>query len=263
MIYSLDIETTCGDPAIARVVEYALVSHTEFVTGRCNPGVPIQPEATAIHRITDETVAHCPPFAPAARRISHLLSQDGAVLVGHSPYLLDLPVLAREFEIAEVDFDWQRLAVIDTAGLEAVAVSRKLADVYQRMFLKPLDEAHGATSDAMACLEVFEEMRHRHAIFRGKTEAELALLSNNGKRIADPFGKLCYDEQNRLCYNFGQRTRGVPVLDDTGFAFWVLDKDFPACVKSLIREELDREARELLAASENQSAHDRATGIPF
>lgn len=238
MIYAFDIETTCGDAQAARIVEYALIGDSLNIQGRCNPGIPITPEATGIHGITDADVADCLPFGPAARQIAFVLSDVGSILIGHSPYVLDIPVLAREFEIAGVEFDWSKLTVIDTQGLEAVAVPRKLSAIYQRMFLKPLEGSHGASSDAQACLDIFVEMRHRYPDFRGKTEAELALLSTHGKRVADPFGKLAYDDKNRLCFNFGQKTRGVPVLEDIGFAEWVLKKEFPEAVKQLIRTEI-------------------------
>lgn len=59
----LDVETTGLDPLVDRVVEVALIildgvgSVIEEVDWLVNPGRPIPPEATAIHKITDEDVA--------------------------------------------------------------------------------------------------------------------------------------------------------------------------------------------------------------
>ena len=49
-------------------------------TRRVNPGVPIPPEATAIHGITDDDVADCPTFRAIAPSLVRFL--DGCDLAG-------------------------------------------------------------------------------------------------------------------------------------------------------------------------------------
>ena len=47
------------------------------------PGVPMSPEVTAIHGLTDADVAHAPVFAAQAEQILAQLSD--AVLLAHQP----------------------------------------------------------------------------------------------------------------------------------------------------------------------------------
>jgi DNA polymerase-3 subunit epsilon len=58
----LDIETTGLNPEVDRIVEIAMIrlvpgKEAEHWCVRCNPGVPISPEATAVHGIKDEDVS--------------------------------------------------------------------------------------------------------------------------------------------------------------------------------------------------------------
>lgn len=63
-----DTETTGVNIAKDRIVELCarkvyLDRSQEKYLQRFNPGIPIPPEATAIHGITDEMVAHEPQFS--------------------------------------------------------------------------------------------------------------------------------------------------------------------------------------------------------
>ena len=68
----LDVETTGLDPAVHRIVEIATVDvvvreNGEVARGErwsslVNPGVPIPPEASAVHHIVDGMVADAPPI---------------------------------------------------------------------------------------------------------------------------------------------------------------------------------------------------------
>ena len=69
MIYVLDVETTGLDPQVDRIVELAIASvdpTTSAVApvyeGFVNPGIPIPPEASAVHHITNGMVKDCPMF---------------------------------------------------------------------------------------------------------------------------------------------------------------------------------------------------------
>ena len=70
-IHVIDVETTGLDPAVDRIVEVAAVTvalrprpHVEALAldTLVDPGVPIGPEARAVHHIGDEMVAGAPRF---------------------------------------------------------------------------------------------------------------------------------------------------------------------------------------------------------
>ncbi len=68
----IDLETTGIDPKVDRIIEISVLKLTpdggaDHRTRRVNPGVPIPPEASAIHGITDDDVAEMPSFRGSPR----------------------------------------------------------------------------------------------------------------------------------------------------------------------------------------------------
>ncbi len=63
----IDLETTGTDPRNARIVEICILTFLpdgrmqRFIT-RVHPGIPIPPEATAVHGITNQDVKGKPRF---------------------------------------------------------------------------------------------------------------------------------------------------------------------------------------------------------
>src|SRR3954453_6268942 len=95
----LDLETTGVDPKTDRIVEVSVLKLVpggghDHRTRRVNPGVPIPPEATAVHGITDDDVADCPAFRAIAPGLARFL--DGCDLCGFNILKYDLRMLAGE-----------------------------------------------------------------------------------------------------------------------------------------------------------------------
>ena len=65
--------------------------------------MPIYPQSTAIHGITDEDVKDCPTFKQVAKSLADQL--EGCDLAGFNSSRFDVPMLAEEFLRAGVDFD--------------------------------------------------------------------------------------------------------------------------------------------------------------
>lgn len=86
----------------------------ELLDTYVNPGRPIPPASTKIHRVTDADVAHAPDIATAGRRFHHFARE--AVLVAHNaPF--DIGLL-RRFQ-TDMGVDWNH-PVLDTVLLSAV-----------------------------------------------------------------------------------------------------------------------------------------------
>lgn len=238
-----DLEATGPSPDTDRITQVAVRREGDTSAdwheweALVNPGQPIPPAVAELTGITDERVATCQPFAAVAQELADLLA--GQTLVGFNCLRFDVPLLAAEFDRAGVAFDWGAVTVLDLFVLDGVANPRTLSAVYARLFRKPLDGAHGAMADAVATRDVFREIVHRYPALRGKTAEELALLSNHGRRRADPAGKLGYDDAGRLVYAFGAH-RGKPVAEEPGYARWMLSKDFPPATCHLLAKELAR-----------------------
>ena len=104
----IDLETTGIDIVHDRVVEIAVLKilpdgSENMRVRRVNPGMPIPPEATAIHGITDEDVRNEPTFKEIARSLANHL--EGCDFAGFNSNKFDLPLLAEEFLRAGVDID--------------------------------------------------------------------------------------------------------------------------------------------------------------
>ncbi|MGD2124271.1 MAG: 3'-5' exonuclease, partial [Gemmatimonadota bacterium] len=112
----LDLETTGLSTVSDRIVELAIIRVSpqgdvlERVR-RFNPGIPISPEATAVHGITDEEVADEPPFPARAKALAELL--EPCDMAGFNIRRFDLPMLLAEFKRAGVSFSVQGRRLLD------------------------------------------------------------------------------------------------------------------------------------------------------
>jgi exodeoxyribonuclease X len=83
----LDTETTGIDPATCAVVEVAIVSPEGMALyrSRVNPGVPIPPEASAVHHITDAHVADAPRLSEIAETVKSIVG-SGLIVAHNAPF---------------------------------------------------------------------------------------------------------------------------------------------------------------------------------
>ncbi|MGA5820906.1 exonuclease domain-containing protein [Kitasatospora sp. NPDC094028] len=102
---ALDFEASDKDPHTARIVSCALIHlgggmPTERRTWLINPGVPQEPEAIAVHGLTDEYLAAAgQPAGPAIAEIAKAVTEAvgvGIPLVGHNIGSYDLNLLNHE-----------------------------------------------------------------------------------------------------------------------------------------------------------------------
>ncbi len=110
----IDVETTGLSPRSARVCEVAAINfrgaeRVGTLAELVNPGLPIPPEVSRIHGITDSMVKDSPSFGGVAPRLLAML--ESSVLVAHNAEF-DLKFLHAEFE--RVGLKFPRLHTIDT-----------------------------------------------------------------------------------------------------------------------------------------------------
>lgn len=155
-----DSETTGLDPDRDKVVQLGAV---RVVNGRIvpaevfdtlvNPGMPIPPGSTKVHRVTDAMVADAPPFATVCTAF-HGFAR-GAVIVAHNaPF--DMAFLHRERASSGASFDHP---VLDTVHLSAVVFGgsedHTLDALCKRLDIDiPADQRHTAMGDAVATAAV-------------------------------------------------------------------------------------------------------------
>jgi DNA polymerase-3 subunit epsilon len=115
-IVFFDLETTGTNIMSDRIVEISIVKlmpngEENVKTRRINPGMPIPPEATAIHHITNEDVANEPTFDRIAKSLAEYF--EGCDIAGFNSNRFDIPLLDQEFQRAGVDFDLTKPRFID------------------------------------------------------------------------------------------------------------------------------------------------------
>lgn len=161
----LDLETTGLDTRRDRIVELAVLrlspsGDVEERVRRFNPGIPIPPEATAVHGIADADVAQDPPFAARARSLADLL--EPCDLAGFNIRRFDLPMLLEEFQRSGVDFPMEGRRTVDVQAIYHALEPRDLSAAARYYLGREHEDAHSALGDIRTTLEVLGAQLHRY-----------------------------------------------------------------------------------------------------
>lgn len=160
-----DLETTGLSLVSDRIIEMALIRVTprgdvlERVR-RFNPGIPIPPEATAVHGITDDDVRDEAPFSRRARALADLL--DDTDLAGFNIRRFDLPMLLAEFRRSGVTFDLRGRRLIDMQAIFHREERRDLSAAARFYLGREHPEAHSALGDIRTSAAVLSAQLERY-----------------------------------------------------------------------------------------------------
>ena len=235
-----DLETTGIDIAKDRIVEISMVkvmpNGEEIVkTRRINPGMPIPPESTAIHGITDEDVKDCPKFKEIAKSLAAQI--EGCDLAGFNSNRFDIPMLAEEFLRAGVDVDLNRRKFIDVQTIFHKMEQRNLTAAYKFYCNKDLSNAHSAEADTMATYEVLKAQLDRYPELENDVNflSKYSSFTNN----VDFAGRMVYNEKGQEVINFGKykgRVVEEVLKSDPSYYAWIMNGDFPLNTKKMLTE---------------------------
>ena len=235
-----DLETTGIDIAKDRIVEISMVkvmpNGEEIVkTRRINPGMPIPPESTAIHGITDEDVKDCPKFKEIAKSLAAQI--EGCDLAGFNSNRFDIPMLAEEFLRAGVDVDLNRRKFIDVQTIFHKMEQRNLMAAYKYYCNKDLANAHSAEADTMATYEVLKAQLDRYPELENDVNflSKYSSFTNN----VDFAGRMVYNEKGQEVFNFGKykgRLVEEVLKSDPSYYAWIMNGDFPLNTKKMLTE---------------------------
>lgn len=178
----VDLETTGGSPADCAITEIGAVKVRagevlgEFQT-LVNPGQPIPPFVAVLTGITDATVATAPRIGAVLP--GFLEFARGAVLVAHNaPF--DVGFLRAA--AAELDLEWPRFDVLDTARLARRTLTRDEApncklSTLARLFRATTEPNHRALDDARATVDVLHGLFERLGCYGVTTWDDVATFS--------------------------------------------------------------------------------------
>nr|WP_321244330.1 3'-5' exonuclease [uncultured Psychroserpens sp.] len=233
-----DLETTGINITNDRIVEISILKvypdgKEETYTKRVNPTIPIPPEVTLVHGISDDDIADAPTFKDISKEVYQIVKDCD--LGGFNSNRFDIPVLAEEMLRADIDFDMKNTQSIDVQTIFHKMEQRTLSAAYKFYCDKNLDNAHSAEADTLATYEVLKSQLDRYDDLENDSKF-LAEFSSR-KKFADMAGFIIYNKEGVECFSFGKHKGKLvtEVLDkEPGYFGWLLNADFPLYTKKVL-----------------------------
>ena len=233
-----DLETTGIDVAKDRIVEIAVVKiypngNKESKTWLVNPTIPIPPQTTAIHGISDEKVANEPTFKELASHVFNMIKDSD--LAGFNSDRFDIPLLAEEMLRAGVDFDMKNSVSVDVQTIFHKKEERTLSAAFKFYCGETLENAHSANADTEATYEILKAQLDRYP----DLENDIKILSEftTRKKSVDFAGFIAMNKEGKEIFAFGKH-KGVLVDDvlenEPGYFNWLQNADFPLYTKKVL-----------------------------
>lgn len=230
-----DLETTGLDITNDRIVEIALLKinpdqSEETLHTLVNPEIPIPPQSTAIHGISDEDVASAPTFYNVAKRVAAFI--ENCDLGGYNCNRFDVPMLAEEFHRVGVPIDLISRDVVDVQVIYHKREPRTLEAAHKYYTGHGFDGAHSADADTRATytvlkgqLQMYEDLPRDVSSLHSYTR-----ISNS----VDLANRMVYNEDNQEVFNFGKykgRLVEEVLRESPGYFEWMMNSDFPRDTK--------------------------------
>lgn len=258
-----DLETTGLQIGSAYIVEISLVKvnvdgSVEEKTHRIRPAryvnrdgvevaetLPIPPETTAVHHITDTDVADKPTFRELAPEILAFIGD--ADIAGYNSNKFDVPLLVEEFLRNGINFDLANRYMVDVQNIFHKMEQRTLKAAYKFYCGKDLENAHSANADTMATYEIFLAQIERYKDVeytdeKGKVSKpivnDIPALSefSRSRQWADLEGRIGIKNGVEV-FNFGKH-KDKPVKEvfavEPSYYSWMMNGDFSLSTKKVI-----------------------------
>jgi DNA polymerase-3 subunit epsilon len=242
----LDLETTGKRVQIDRIVEISTLKllpdgTNQIKTRRLNPGIPIPPEATEVHGITDADVANETSFRQIARGLAAYL--EGCDLCGYNIWSFDVKVLLAEFKRAEVPFSTEGRHIVDPCRIFFRREPRDLTGALRFYCGMGHEGAHKAEADVLAALLVLDGQAERYHDLPRTIPGLHASMEYPD--MVDPDGKFVRREDGAIVFAFGKKHPGERLDEvartDPDYLGWILKDDFSDEVKLVVRQALERQ----------------------
>ncbi len=233
-----DLETTGIDVAKDRIVEISIFKvypngNKESKTWLVNPTIPIPPQSTAVHGISDEKVANEPTFKELAAQVHNMIKDSD--LAGYNSDRFDIPLLAEELLRAEVDFDMKNRVSVDVQTIFHKKEERTLSAALKFYCGTSLENAHSAEADTMATYEILKAQLDRYE----DLDNDMKWLSDftTRKKSVDFAGFIALNNEGKEIFTFG-KNKGQLVEDvlekEPGYYGWIQGADFPLYTKKVL-----------------------------
>jgi len=246
-----DLETTGTNVGVDRIVEICIIKlnpdgKEQVLIQRINPGIPIPPESTLVHGISNDDVAGEPTFPLVAGKLAIFL--NNCDLAGYNCNKFDIPLLVEEFLRADIPFDLKGRRFVDVQNIFHKMEPRTLKAAYKFYCRKDLINAHSAEADARATLEILQAQLECYSDTEYTSPEGLSYkpIVNDVKalhdfsfqtRNADLAGHIIFNAKDREVFNFG-KYKGKTVEEvfniEPSYYDWMMKADFPLYTKKII-----------------------------
>lgn len=247
-----DLETTGTNVVKDRIVEISIHKvhpdgSAETLTRLVNPGIPIPPEVTEIHGITDEDVANESTFKQLAPHIDQLL--HNCDLAGYNSNRFDIPMLIEEFLRCGIEFDIKKRRLVDVQNIFHKMEPRTLKAAYKFYCGKELVDAHAAEADTKATYEILLSQidRYKDDDYEDREGKKEKPIKNDVQALhdfsynhqnADLVGHIGFNKQGKEVFKFG-KYKGRPVDEvftkEPQYFDWMMKADFPLSTKKVLQ----------------------------
>ena len=189
-----------------------------------NDGVSIDPDATERHGMVEADVAEYPPFREYAKETFEFFK--GCDVGGYYSSVFDIPILYYSFIRAGLTWEYKTINNYDVFNLYRRYNSNKLGDVYKRLTGKDLTDAHHASADVEATLEIYKIMREMNQEFE---EKELQYFSDRLDLPGNFKIRVLENGIKEVYVDFGKwKGTNIDKVDKSYFKWMMENNDFPA-----------------------------------
>lgn len=247
-----DLETTGTNITQDRILEIAVIKmmpngETLRKTNVLNPTIPIPPESTRFHGLTDDDVKDKPTFKDVAKDYARFM--EGADLAGFNVLKFDIPMLVEEFLRVGVEFDYSRRKIVDAQRIFHMMEKRTLAAAYRFYLNKDLENSHTAEADTVATMEVLlaQVERYEGQDVLDSLDKKVGTIVNDVESLAkisstdlvDLAGRIVRNDKGQEVFNFGKHKNKLVTnvfREEPAYYDWMMNGDFPMDTKRKLTE---------------------------
>lgn len=240
----IDLETTGVNLSTDRIIEIAIVKimpdgSRQVKRKLINPEMPIPPQSTEIHGITDDMVKDAPTFKQSANELKQFI--ENCDMGGYNSNRFDIPLLMEEFLRTGMDLDLTTRKMVDVQHIFYTMEPRTLTAAYKFYCNKELEGAHSAEHDINATIDVLLSQIQRYPQLGNSVDSILGVIGE--EKIVDYARRFSFDDKGVEVFNFGKH-KGKPVVDvlkqEPQYYDWMMRGDFPLHTKQKLTEILNR-----------------------
>jgi len=226
-----DLETTGLDFEKDRIVEISAIKFTpdnkreriEYLINPC--GVKISSDALELFegRITDEKLESEPTFLEKSRELFEFFS--GCDICGYNIRYFDVPFLVEEFLRAGISYTPEKsdTRIIDAYNILTKKEPRKLANTYEFYTGKKFEDAHNASSDNLAVVEIMNKQSEKYYDENFVEEASQDCKTDSkGNIIIDFSGMFLRNKDGDIIFGKGKHNGEKLSKDNIGYVNWLI-----------------------------------------